>query len=99
MLQLEEEREKSFKTMEYHQLQTKRAFDKKGNFRSFKEGDVVLMWDVLKSRPGHHSKFDNIWTGPFMIVDCKEHNAFQLSKMDGEILPITVNGIHLKACF
>lgn len=62
-------------------------------------GDLVLKWDVLRSKPGHHSKFDKISSGPFVISECKEHNAYQLSTMEGDAMPIPVNGIHLKACF
>ncbi|XP_057853363.1 uncharacterized protein LOC131063528 [Cryptomeria japonica] len=99
LMELEEIRDKEMKSMEYHQLQTKRVFDKKATPKMFKEGDVVLKWDELKSRPVKHTKIYNFWSGPFDITECKEHNAFQLSKMDGEIFPIPVNGIHLKQCF
>ena len=99
LLELEEIRSKAMQNMEFQELQTKRAFDKKARSRSFKVGDLVLKWDELKSRPGKHSKFDAFWSGPFIIIECKEHNAFQLSTMDGDVLPISVNGIHLKPCF
>lgn len=99
LMELEESRDKARKTLEYHQLQTKRTFDKKATAKNFKEGDIVLKWDVLKSGPGKHTKFDHLWAGPFIIIECKEHNAFQLSNMDGEKLSIPVNGIHLKCCF
>ena len=74
-------------------------FDKKSKLRNFKEGDLVLKWDVLKSRLGHHNKFDRMWVGPFLIAECKEHNAFQLATMEGDVLPIPENGICLKPCF
>lgn len=96
LMELEEIRDKSMKTMEFHQLQTKKVFDKKATPRVFKEGYVVLKWDELKSRPRNHTKFDSMWSGLFVITKCKEHNVFQLSKMDGEVPPILVNGIHLK---
>lgn len=85
--------------MEQKQDQTKRSFDKKEKFRDFKEGDLVLKWDVLKSRPRRHGKFDNFWSCPFVITAYKENNAFQLSTTKGEELKIPVNGIQLKLCF
>lgn len=85
--------------MECYQLQTKIFFHKRATPKLFKEGDLVLRWDVLKSRPGHHSKFDHMWSGPFMVSECKEHNAYQLSNLEGSVLPIPVNGIHLKHYF
>jgi len=98
-MELEESRDKAMATMEHHQLQTKRNFDKKATPRHFRVGDMVLKWDELRNRPGKHSKFDSMWSGPFLITECKEHNAFQLSNMNGENLHIPVNGIHLKRCF
>ena len=59
LMELEEARRKAMETMEYHQLQMKRVFDKKASSKFFVEGDVVLKWDMLKRKPGKHTKFDN----------------------------------------
>ena len=75
------------------------SFDKKARVRNFKDGDLVLKWDADKEKVGRHSKFDALWSGPYVIASCKQANAFLLSKPDGEVLPIPVNGIHLKPCF
>lgn len=80
-------------------MQVKKSFEKNVKLRNFNVGDIVLKWDELKSRPGKHTKFDSFWGGPFVIIECKEHNAFQLSTLEGKSLPILVNGIHLKPCF
>lgn len=63
-MELEESRDQAMQALEYHQLQMKRTFDKKATGKVFKVRDVVLKWDVLKSRLGHHTKFDNMWMGP-----------------------------------
>ena len=86
-------------TLETHQQQVKKSFDRKARVRTFREGDFILKWDVDKEKLGRHSKFDALWSGPYVIINCKQANAFQLSKPDGEILPIPVNGIYLKPCF
>lgn len=99
LLQVEEERRKALKNMELRQEKTKRSFDKRDKPRAFKEGDLVLKWDVLKRRQGQHNKYDKFWSGPFVITACKEKNAFQLSTSDGEVMHILVNGIHLKSLF
>lgn len=96
LMELEETRKEALRNLEVHQAQMKRKFDRKVFPRTFKEGDLVFKWDELKSRPNKHTKFDVIWDGPYIITECKQHNAFQLSKLDGEVLPIPVNGIHLK---
>lgn len=74
-------------------------FDKKARVRIFREGDLVLKWDTDRAKPGRHSKYDPLWSDPYLIASCKQANAFQLCRLDGEILPILVNGIYLKPCF
>ena len=86
-------------TMEYQQMQIKKSFDRRTQAREFHVGDMVLKQDVLKSRPGQHNKFDHMWAGPFQIAECKQNNVYQLATMEGDILPIPVNEIHLKPCF
>lgn len=97
--ELEEVRDEAMKKLEVHQEQMKRSFDKRASSRVFKERDVVLKWDEFKSRPGKHKKFDAFWSGSYIISECKQHNVFQLSRLDGVVETIPVNGIHLKHFF
>ena len=85
--------------MEKDQALIKNTFVRKAKNRSFQVGDLVLKWDADRVKPGRHSKFDAIWSGPYMVTKCKDSNAFQLSSLDGEELQIPVNGIHLKHCY
>ena len=98
-MELEESQRKVVKNMKFQQMQVKRSFDRKARAIDFNMGDIVLKWDILKSRLGHHNKFDHMWAGPFLIAKCKEHNTFQLATMEGDVLPIPINGIHLKPYF
>ena len=99
LMELKEIREHAIQTIEKDQALVKRWFDKKARARTFQEGDLVLKWDADRAKPGRHSKFDAIWSGPYMVTGCKSSNAFQLSTLDGEELPIPVNGIYLKHCY
>lgn len=99
LMELEEKRSRAIKTLEVHQQKVKKSFDRKSRFRIFREGDLVLKWDSDREKPGRHSKFDPLWSGPYLISSCKQSNAFQLSRPNGEILPIPVNGIYLKPYF
>ena len=85
--------------MEKDQALIKNTFDRKAKDRSFKVRDLVLKWDVDRAKPRRHSKFDAIWSGPYMAMKCKKNNAFQLASLDGEELQIPINGIYLKRCF
>ncbi|GLJ17261.1 hypothetical protein SUGI_0299510 [Cryptomeria japonica] len=60
LMELEEVRSQAMHTLETHQEQVKRVFDKKATNRVFKEGDLVLKWDADRAKVGQHSKFDAI---------------------------------------
>ena len=71
LMELEEKRDKAMQTLEVHQQQVKRNFDKKARVRIFREGDLVLKWDVDRVKLGRHSKFDTLWSGPYLIASYK----------------------------
>lgn len=95
-MELEEIGNRAMQTLNVHQGQVKKFFDKKDTFRTFKVGDLVLKWDADRAKPRRLSKFDAIWSGPYVITSCKEANSFNLARLSGEALPIAFNGIHLK---
>ena len=86
LMELEEKRGQAMQTLETHQQQVKRRFDKKDRVRIVREGDLDLKWDAYREKLGRHSKFDALWSGPYLIDNCKEANAFQLRKLGGEYL-------------
>jgi hypothetical protein len=66
LLMLEEEREKDKSKFLAHQQIVKRWFDKhKAKEKNFEVGDLVLKWDRVNEPKGKHSKFQNLWLGPF----------------------------------
>ena len=71
LIELEEKRGKAMQTLELHQQQVKKSFDKKARVRIFKEGDLVLKWDADREKIGRHSNFDALWSGPYLIVSGK----------------------------
>jgi hypothetical protein len=79
-----------------NQDKVKNTFDHKAKGRSFVEGDLVLLWDKRKEKPGMHKKFDSQWGGPYKIRSCAGINSFNLETMEGEILKLPVNALHLK---
>ena len=65
--------------------------------KKFQLDDVVLKWDAINEDKGKHSKFDNLWKGPYRITAERGQNAFLLSEMDGQDCPGgAVNGRLLK---
>jgi hypothetical protein len=56
----------------------------------------VLMWDKQRENPGKHGKFNSLWRGPFLVESVARNNYFYLSHLDGEKLPLPMNGQTLK---
>ena len=79
-----------------HQESVKGTFDKSAKSRPFKVGNTVLLWDKRREKSGKHGKFDSLWRGPFIICDHAGINSFILNTMEGERLPLPMNGQHLK---
>jgi hypothetical protein len=53
----------------------------------------VLIWDARNEDEGKHGKFDNLWTGPYMIQAFRGNNVFLLNNVGGSDLPgAPVNG-------
>ena len=77
----------------------KGTFDKSAKLRPFKVGDTVLLWDKRREKSSKHGKFDSLWRGPFIICDLSEMNSFILNTMEGERLPLPMNGQHLKLLY
>ena len=59
--------------------------------------DLVLRWDEKRENKGKHGKFDNIWFGPFKIVEILDDNTFVLNNLDDhDIIGSPVNEHFLK---
>ena len=96
IIELDESRRASLDQALRHQESMKGTFDKSAKPRPFKVGDTVLLWDKRREKSGKHGKFDSLWRGPFIICDLVETNSFILNTMEGERLPLPMNGQHLK---
>ncbi|KAH9294762.1 hypothetical protein KI387_038350, partial [Taxus chinensis] len=68
LMELQEIRNQASRVMDKDQALIKKTFDKKANERSLKFGDLVLKWDADREKLGRHSKFDAIWSGPYMVT-------------------------------
>lgn len=75
----------------------KASFDKRKKENGFKVDDLVLRWDARRGEKGKHGKFDNLWFGPFRIVEVLDNTTFVLRTLDDEELSSgRVNGCFLK---
>jgi hypothetical protein len=99
IIELDENRRKALNQSIRNQEKIKRTFDKSSRQRDFQTGDTILLWDKRREKPGSHGKFDSLWAGPYIIQDIAGKNSFFLSRLDGEKLPLPVNGQLLKLFF
>jgi len=77
----------------------KTAFHKHTQTRTFKPGDIVLLWDKRREQSGMNKKWDNLWIGPFKIIHTAGLNSYHLETKEGESVPIPINGQLLKEYF
>ena len=70
LLKLKDERNKEKEKFHIHQQRIKTWFDKHvAGDKHFQVGDLVLKWDKGSEDMGKHSKFQNIWLGPYEIAE------------------------------
>ena len=66
LLKLEESRSNSKERFKKQQEIVNRWFDKhKAKKKEFEVGDLVLKWDHPHDEKGKHTKFQQLWIGPF----------------------------------
>jgi len=56
----------------------------------------VLLWDKRREKLGMHKKWDNLWICPFKISDVAGVNSYHLETLNGEAIPLPMNGKLLK---
>jgi hypothetical protein len=97
LLNLEEIRDKTKSKFEAHQQTVKHWFDKKSaGEKEFQVGDLVLKWDKSHEDKGKHSKFQQLWLGPYLIKEKIGQGTFRLQNLQGEIDSLPVNDQILK---
>jgi hypothetical protein len=78
LLKLEEVRAQAKRKLDQHQLIVKNWFDSNSaSDRNFEVGDLVLKWDKPHEGKGEHTKFQNLWLGPFLIAEKLGPSSFQ----------------------
>jgi hypothetical protein len=82
IIEVQQKREALDQRTKAYQRKIKSSFDKKTKKEIFKEGDLVLRWDARRDDKSKHGKFDNIWFGPFKLVEVLDNNTFILHNLD-----------------
>ena len=75
----------------------KRWFDRHlAGDKYYQVGELVLKWDKLSEPKGKHTKFQQLWLGPFQVEEKIGQGTYRLKNLHGETEKLLVNGQHLK---
>ena len=66
------------------QERIKKVYARNTKADDFKIGDVFLRWDAQNEDKGKHSKFENLWKGPYTILDSRGKNGYLLAEINGK---------------
>jgi ribonuclease HI/transposase InsO family protein len=100
LMKLEEVRTQAKYKLNQHQQLIKSWFDSSSaSDRNFETGDLVLKWDKPHEGKGEHTKFQNLWLGPFLIAEKLGPSSFRLQNLEGQLDTYPVNGQALKRYF
>jgi hypothetical protein len=100
LMKLEEVRTQAKRKLDQHQQLIKSWFDSNSaSDRNFEVGDLVLKWDKPHEGKGEHTKFQNLWLGPFLIAEKLGPSSFRLQNLEGQLDTYPVNGQALKRYF
>jgi hypothetical protein len=100
LLKLKEVRAQVKWKLDQHQLIVKNWFDSNSaSDRNFEVGDLVLKWDKPHERKREHTKFQNLWLGPFLIDEKLGPSSFRLQNLEGHPDTYPVNDQALKWYF
>jgi hypothetical protein len=81
---IDPERNQEKKKIDHHQQIVKGWFDSNSSLdRNFDVGYLVLKWDKSHEGKGEHTKFQNLWLGPFVISEKLGPNSFRLHNLEG----------------
>lgn len=99
-MKLQESRDRARNKFKNHQTIVKRWFDHHlvGD-KDFQVGELVLKWDKMSEPKGKNTKFQQLWLGPFQVIEKICRRTYRLKKLQGETKNLLVNGEHLKRYF
>jgi len=66
---------------------------------NFNVADLVLKWGKAHENKGEHTKFQNLWLGPFVISEKLGPSSFRLHNLEGQPDTFLVNGQSMKKYF
>ena len=100
ILKEEKSRSRAKEHFKHQQEVVKWWFDKhKAGKKEFEVGGLVLKWDHPHDEKGKHTKFQQLWVGPFKIAAKLGPSTYKLQYLQGWEENLPVNGLVLNPYF
>ena len=93
IVELEEWREKAYHSAKLYKERTKRWHDHRIQYKEFKEGEKVLLFNS-QVKLFSEGKLRSNWQGPYTVINTSPHGAITIQDYDSNIFK--VNGQHLE---
>ncbi|XP_070003458.1 uncharacterized protein [Nicotiana sylvestris] len=93
---LEERREAALIRMTTQKQVIERYYNRKAHLIFFKIGDFVLKKVFQSTKTANSGKLSPTWEGPYRVRDIAGKGAYELETMNGNVLPLHWNAVHLK---
>ena len=90
-------RMKALKEIEKDKFRVARAYNKKVKDKSFQVGDIF--WKTilpLGMKSNKFGKWSSRWEGSYRVVRVMFGNSYMMETLQGDRLPIAINGKYLK---
>ena len=84
---LEEWWEKAYHSAKFYKERTKRWHDHRIQYKEFKEGDKVLLFNSWVKLFGE-GKLRSKWQGPYTVINTSPHGAITIQDNDGNIFKV-----------
>ena len=85
--ELEEWREKAYHSAKLYKERTKRWHDHQIQYKEFKEGDKVLLFNS-RVKLFDEGKLRSKWQGPYTIINTSPHGAITIQDNDSNIFKV-----------
>jgi hypothetical protein len=96
LLALEEQRNFALENIKRRQPILKKYFNRRAKDVELNIDEKVLLWDSAHAEKGRHSKFQQLWVGPFKIAFVLGANSYLLKYLKERLFSYSTNGSHLK---
>jgi hypothetical protein len=92
--ELTDKRMEALEEIEKDKRRVARAYNKKVKAKTFQVGDLV--WKMILPIGSKSNEWPTSWEGPYKVVRVCSENSYIVETLQGQRLPMALNGRYLK---